>query len=327
MHVAGKIGKVTCTWLIDTGADVTCVSAQLPGIKEAIMHPATSSPMTANGSHLKVVGELITTINIGHIIRPSVKVLVVDRLNSPAILGLDVLRCYDNLTIDWKSSILHLGGHSISLEERLLGAPRQPTEVCLLADKIIPARSQCFIKAGSKDFGLEPQDTLFTPYQEKMTRQNVLLGAGVVVRDTKNEIPILVMNNSEDPIKLYSGTSIGQLSTVSVKEEKETILTPSKIEKKAPANVNLSDSCLSNQQRVIVENLLCEFRDVFANDETEVRQTDRIHFQINTSKGPVIINSGEGAGRDFEGPPKICEGVWVGHQNILSTKGGVTKTI
>ena len=290
MHVAGKIGKVICTWLIDTGADVTCVSSQLPGIKGAVMHSATSSPVTANGTHLKVLGELITTINIGHVIRPSVKVLVVDRLNSPAILGLDVLRCYDNMTIDWKTNILHLGGHCISLEERMLGAPRQPTEVCLLADKIIPARSQCFIVAGSKDFGLEPQDTLFTPYQEKMTRKNVLLGAGVVVRDIKNEIPILVMNNSEAPIKLYSGTSVGQLSTVMVEEDKETILKPNKSEETTPVNVNLSHTCLSNQQKLIVENILRDFRDVFANDETEVRQTNRIHFKIDTGNHlPVAL--------------------------------------
>ena len=45
MHAAGKVGKVTCTTFIDTGADVTCVtvSAHFRIIKEPFMHPATSN--------------------------------------------------------------------------------------------------------------------------------------------------------------------------------------------------------------------------------------------------------------------------------------------
>ncbi|KAK3746994.1 hypothetical protein QZH41_011945 [Actinostola sp. cb2023] len=173
-------------------------------MKDMVLLPPTSSPSAANGSRLQCVGEVVTTIKIGHVTRPSVRVLVVDKLNSPAILGVDVLRNYDNMTIDWEAQVLHLGGYSIPLEDRLLGAPRQPTEVCLVSDTVIPARSQCFITAASKDFGTMPQDTMFVPYQDKMAKQNVLLGAGVVVRSIKNEIPILVMNNSASPIKLYN---------------------------------------------------------------------------------------------------------------------------
>jgi hypothetical protein len=125
-----------------------------------------------------------------------------------------------------------------------------------MSDVVIPARSQCFINAGSKDFGLVSQDNLLTPYQEQMVKQDILLGSGVVVRNIENRIPVLIMNNSESPIKLYSGTSIGQLSTVTVEDDKEEMLRPKSSEKREPANVDLSDSCLTNQQREKVSTVL-----------------------------------------------------------------------
>ncbi|KAK3699102.1 hypothetical protein QZH41_008905, partial [Actinostola sp. cb2023] len=257
-------------------------------MKDMVLLPPTSSPSAANGSRLQCVGEVVTTIKIGHVTRPSVRVLVVDKLNSPAILGVDVLRNYDNVTIDWEAQVLHLGGYSIPLEDRLLGAPRQPTEVCLVSDTVIPARSQCFITAASKDFGTMPQETIFVPYQDKMAKQNVLLGAGVVVRSIKNEIPILVMNNSASPIKLYNGTSIGHLSTVTVQDEEEETKRPKVTERRVPANVDLSDSCLTAKQKEAVKRVLSDFRDTFANDVTEVGKTDRINFEIDTNNHPPV---------------------------------------
>ncbi|KAK3738177.1 hypothetical protein QZH41_007177 [Actinostola sp. cb2023] len=192
------------------------------------------------------------------------------------------------MTIDWEAQVLHLGGYSIPLEDRLLGAPRQPTEVCLVSDTVIPARSQCFIRATSKDFGTMPQDTMFVPYQDKMAKQNVLLGAGVVVRSIKNEIPILVMNNSASPIKLYNGRSIGHLSTVTVQDEEEETKRPKVTERREPANVDLSDSCLTAKQKEAVTRVLSDFRDTFANDVTEVGKTDRINFEIDTNNHPPV---------------------------------------
>mgnify|MGYP001798655850 CR=1 FL=1 len=50
----------------------------------------------------------------------------------------------------------------------------------------------------------------------------------MVVRDKQIEISIVVMNNSDTPVKLYSGTKNSKLSAVLVKEDNETILRPSK---------------------------------------------------------------------------------------------------
>jgi hypothetical protein len=49
MHVSGKVGNIVYTWLVDTGADVACISAQLPGIDKLAIQTTRSSPVAANG--------------------------------------------------------------------------------------------------------------------------------------------------------------------------------------------------------------------------------------------------------------------------------------
>ena len=62
-----------------------------------------------------------------------------------------------------------------------------------------------------------------------MTRQNILGLMQLWLCETKNiEISIVVMNNSDTSVKLYSGTKNSKLSAVLVKEDNETILRPSK---------------------------------------------------------------------------------------------------
>ena len=53
-----------------------------------------------------------------------------------------------------------------------------------------------------------------------MAQQDILLGSAVVKHDLKNEVPVVAMNNSDAPIKLYKGTTIGQLTAVQVESER-----------------------------------------------------------------------------------------------------------
>ena len=51
LHVAGKIENVKCTWLLDTGSDVTCISSRLPAIEKwQLNSPHSDVTAAANGS-------------------------------------------------------------------------------------------------------------------------------------------------------------------------------------------------------------------------------------------------------------------------------------
>ncbi|CAB3979470.1 Retrovirus-related Pol poly from transposon [Paramuricea clavata] len=83
--------------------------------KDLRLSPPTSIPAAANLTKLDCLG--VTTIKIGHVTKPAVRVLVVRELSVSAILGLDVLHDYERMSVNRKNQTLVLGGHLIKLEK------------------------------------------------------------------------------------------------------------------------------------------------------------------------------------------------------------------
>lgn len=162
-----------------------------------------------------------------------------------------------------------------------------PVVVSLISDHIIPPRSQCFVLAGTTDYGPCHQDALFSPFVDKMARLDVRLGADVVAAGPQNRIPVTAMNTSELPVKLFAGTRLGEISPVKVEDETPDINTftanpPPAAPKQGPVAVNI-DSCeVTASEKEELKLLLDEHRDVFANDDSEVGRTHRTWFNIHT---------------------------------------------
>ena len=286
-----------CIWLLDTGSDVTCISSRLFGVEKWQLNNSHSVPAAANGNPLRCLGEIVISIEIGHVVKHNIRLLVIQNLNVPAILGMDTLQKFGFLGIDWTHLTLTLGDARLLLDKRCHGSVLSPAVVSLISDHIIPPRSQCFVHAGSADYGPDNQDALFSPFMVKMARLGILVGAGVVAAGPQNRIPVTVMNNSELPVKLFAGTRIGALSPVRVEEEQPDVnsvtATPPptpKVPRQGPAAVNL-DSCeVRASEKQELKQLLDEYRDVFANNDSEVGRTHRTQFRINTStQVPVAV--------------------------------------
>lgn len=148
-----------------------------------------------------------------------------------------------------------------------------PVVVSLISDHIIPPRSQCFVHAGSADYGPGNQDALFSPFTDNMAQLDILVGVGVVAAGPQNQIPLTVMNNREHPVKLFAGTRIGALSPIKVEEEQPDVNAvtanpppPPTVPKQGPVAVNLD----SSSEKQELKQLLDEYRDVFANNDSEV---------------------------------------------------------
>ena len=191
-------------------------------------------------------------------------------------MGIDTSK-FGSFGIDWTHHTLTLGDAKLILEKRSHGSVLSPVVVSLISDHIIPPRSQCFVHAGTTDYGTCDQDALFSPFIDKMAHLNVLLGASVVAAGPQNRIPVTVMNNSDLPVKLFAGTRIKEISLVRVEEQGPDASTissnsppPPILPKKGPVGVNL-DSCeVRASEKQELKTLLEDYRDVFANDNSKL---------------------------------------------------------
>ena len=239
--------------------------------------PPQSVPAAANGNPSRCFGEIVTSIEIGHVVKHNVRLLVIQNLNVPAILGMDTLQKFGSFGINWMNLTLTLGDTKLLLDKRYHGSVLSPVVVSLISDHIIPPCSQCFVHAGSADYGPDNQDALFSPFTDNMAQLDILVGVGVVAAGPQNQIPVTVMNNSEHPVKLFAGTRIGALSPIKVEGEQPDVNAvtanpppPLTVPKQGPVAVNL-DSCeVTASEKQELKQLLDEYRDVFANNDSEV---------------------------------------------------------
>ena len=118
--------------------------------------------------------------------KTNIRLLVIKNLNAPAILGMDTLEKFGSFRIDWTNKTCTLGNSKLVLEKRTHGSVLSPVIVSLISKHTIHPRSQCFVLAGTSDSGRCDHDVLFSPFNDKMARLNVLLGAGVTSAGSQN---------------------------------------------------------------------------------------------------------------------------------------------
>ena len=284
LHVRGRISKFDCTWLIDTGAMVTCVSASLPGVSSLPLAPATVHPIAANQTTLKSVGMLSVSILVGSVVMNDVEVLVVEGLSAPAILGNDVLASFKSFRVDYGERVLYLGGFRVPLEERLDGTPLQPVSVRLMSDITVEPFSERVTYAQAEDFGSLQRDVMFDPDPRQMERYGVSFSPCLALSSVENRIPILIKNSGPDSIRLYGHSTLGKVEDMQTVSEKCD--QPRRV---GPVLIDLEGAEISEVGRRKLKTLFEEYRDVFANSEDELGRTHLSFFGINTGESPPVV--------------------------------------
>ena len=279
----GRVGKLCCTWLVDTGAVVSCVSAALPGIDSIPRRPAEHNPVGANGLPLQCVGEISADLLIGPAAVSNAKILVVENLSAPAILGTDVLRKFKTFSVDFSKRSLHIGDFSVQLEARLDGTPAQPVAVRLASDYILDPFSERVIDTRAVDFGASVRDVVFDPDISRAERLGVSLCPCLARSDVRNR---MAKNAGAEPVKLYANSVLGEVSDGKVAE----MAGGKKPPREGPVQVDLSDVELGEPDRRALRKLLDSYRDVFANRDEELGRTHLVQFSINTGDSfPVAV--------------------------------------
>ena len=288
LHVRGQIGKLCCTWLVDTGAMVTCVSAALPGIKSLTWAPTKQRPVGANGLSLNCVGEVTADISIGPAILNNVRILVVENLSAPAILGTDVLRTFSRFSVDFERRQLYIGGFCLDLEARQNGTPGQPVAAKLTSDCVLDPHSECIVHVGAVDFGASARQVVFDPGVSTPSRLGVSVSPCVARLGVDNKIPVLITNPGGQPVRLFANMVLGEVSDGEVASQ-ATSRVP---HREGPVRVDLTGAEVGEAERETLKRLFNAYRDVFANSDDELGQTQLIQFRINTGGSqPVAVRT------------------------------------
>ena len=284
LHVGGTVGKISCSWLVDTGAAVTCISASLPGINVLEIRPTFRKPIGANGLPLSCVGTITADVGIGPTQVSHVPIIVVKDLSAPAIIGMDVLSRFSSFSVDLDARLLHLGGHRLQLEARQHGLPTQPVSVRLLQDCVVEPHSERVVYVGADDFGSWPREVVFDPDPERASRYGVASVPCFVRSDVGNRMPILIHNPGAESVKMYGNSVMGQITAATVEENAER----RKPRREGRAEVDISEADIGDTDRKKLQRLLNEYRDVFANNEEELGRTHMATFKIITTDGPPV---------------------------------------
>ena len=254
----------------------------------------TQNIRVANGNRVQPVGEVEVALDFGTgIIYQHV---IVAETEEPLVLGNDFL--FENdCTIDICSRNVSIRGQKVTchLEDELPSLFR----IKLRSDSTIPANCEKILPAYIQidDSAILPS-SLLVEGSEKLLESKGLVVGRVLVNSASKEIPVRILNPSEQEVKLFRETTLGHghrievVNPSSVDVQKCFTLKPDCPRDKIPEHLNgIWSSCQKNltaEQQTKVQELLVNFRDSFAETKSDLGHTTLVEHRINTGTAPPI---------------------------------------
>ncbi len=303
----------TITALVDTGADLSCLSSDLyqqhfSNVK--LQAPTHVTVKGVSGRMMTVEGKCDIAFHVeSHVFTQTVH--VVKEISRPFILGQDFLQQYDAvITFNTDQNTLHLKSSAGSNQ-------RQPSGILQLACMVtLPPRSQMLVpvKARNADV-ISLMNAVVTPVRSFASRHTVM-GARCVTNIRQGECPYLILNPNDYEITVKKSACVARYDPVDQLHEEQEMNDPSKggnnsanpepvvetisneqesaeqeahyIEVAKDLGFDLSKSELNQDQQREMMIMLGKNRDVFAKNLQELGCTDIHHHRIETGDAAPI---------------------------------------
>ena len=287
LTVAAQLNGKDLQILVDTGASMSVIDEQfLRGLFDGklpkLQRSELSDLTTVSGETLPVLGMLKDSLHVVGGIYPC-ELQVVKNLTYEAVMGRDFLRV-NGAVINSKKGTLEL--YKIP-EDQYITDTFFPVRAMALAD--IPPNSESVIPAEFPPgrFGIiEPSQHLMERYQ--------LQGASALAKITaRHTIPFRLINPTSRPVVLYKGANLGIFTRLDANSHISSLdEQPNKkreLETDTPdVPVDFSTSALTSSQQAQLQNLINEYRDIFALSPQELGRTNWVQHAINTQGAPPI---------------------------------------
>lgn len=293
------VGSIPVHALIDTGASCSLLSGKLyqkllsrRGFKGTTpIHKFENRKLlAADSSPMRVTASVETEVKINGLVIPF-DFLVIDSLSYDCLLGMDFLK-FTNAVIDIRSSTLSIFDGMTSVPMTRHG---NEATVQTIANISIPALSEALIPVITKRT---------VPFGDYMIEGSIhapcrsLMIARTLVNPKIRTMICRVMNPTEKIIRLRSGTTIGEMSPVtvnSVKTDETSLKTtdlkplPSVAEMRRvleEKNISLDNTVFEGADLENLITMLYKNTDIMANSLKELPGCDVLLYRIDTGNHP-----------------------------------------
>ena len=299
VYIKVKIGCQTHRCLLDSGCDATLIPARLVKIRD--IRPTKQRCLAANGTSIPVLGWTSLKARIGKV-SVDINGLVSEHIID-CMLGVDWLSD-NNIIWDFSKGQIHLDGEIQQLESR-----RRTSHWCgrviLTEDVTVPPRSQLDINARAEFneavVNRVTSNVTSIPEQQQMsllaTDTRELKGGVLVARsllpNRADNLPVRVMNVSQDPVVLPKNTVISSLEHVETISNQVTGQTSSPKESTEATAViedmmSRVDPDVSDECRVRLKDLLHRYSAVFSKNEWDLGWTNLVTHSIDVGDSKPI---------------------------------------
>lgn len=286
--------------LLDTGASVTAISSSFFSTitSRPSLQPSTlPSIRTVSGENLPVLGQVQLLMLLDN--KPyEFTILVIDNLTYPVVLGRVFLMHYGSV-IDFQAHTLRLSnGSPISLQGTPTSNMGEPvpidsTTVHAYATYILPPTSESVIPV-TPNIPLPAGCTGLVEPDSRLVERYHICGASQLVSLSPDfTFPIRVLNPTNKPVTIYRRTNMGlftpsasPMSAITTDDHAQT--PPPSTANASPIPVDLSSTNLTEEQKVQLQSLLSEYRDIFALTPEELGRTGLVKHRIDTGDHPPL---------------------------------------
>ena len=292
-----SIKGVTTNWLYDTGAKVTVIALRefrkIPVDNRPPKQPTSIRLESASKNVIKAIGQYTMPITVnGKSVQHGV--IVVDNLNSGAIMGIDLI---EKLGVTYNAR-----KREFMFED---GEPSfKLASMSTLSSQVIPAYASMPIRVSTLTQGSQRPGPNLRSMATIVCRDFPLLsgGPGLVVPDHAGHVTVLVQNCSPVDMEIPRNTVIGELENIHalkltpldatklLQRSKETTqptvqpMTASET-KEFLANLNLT---VPQEELEAYRNLILANHDVFSRDKNDLGRANNFEHHIDMKSNEPI---------------------------------------
>ena len=292
-----RIEDIKVTTLLDCGSTICVVHPDLllrcAHDKDVEVTDSAVTLKMANGELVSVFGEARLQVQLTSDLVVEHKFVVAD-IESPAIIGLDLLRKY-GAVIDVKNNMVEFEGNPVACAA--LSDAVSTSAVALMQDIMVPAGSE-MVLPGRLTVPLPYMLGVIEADPELEVAELILVGKSLCDL-SKDVLPVRVANLGTTPARLRKGMKLAHCSAVSeVVPDKPTRTPPapeeppdsgSRDDDDFPAFlVPMIESIGDNVSKVelkAIKKLLKECQDAFSKDKDDLGYCDWVEHEINIVPG------------------------------------------